>query len=489
MTSLASLPAPLLEAVLEFLPVEVGLGFRQVSTATRFLALRPGALRLPYGSGLLHLLDVRRLAALELVDYNALKACPVVHRLDCLSMSMSFPVLLAQNDELSSWLASLQLTSLRLVVHGTALLTLRAVFSSLAASLRELNLGSGVGISWAALPDLPCLERLEFPADDLPISTVCARLPKLQCLVLPRLRDAELYSPCDLPCLRVLRCCYPETYGYRERPKFPVDAWSSRLEVLFLRGFVLGCQLSALSGLRSLTLTSCIILPPVLDLRTSPGLESCIIDAFGDLVLLLPSAIRELALKNIRLSSDLFSHRLRLDDRYSLTRLVLSGYAPHSESDTVLPFGHGHEFPNVVDLGLCVRQASYANANWAEFLALAAYPLSVRRLELDVSESHVYNLLTHFTRVSDLKLRLDCETARWDGVLALVRDKLAVTRLDISGAMLTTGARVIPGLRQALLYFCMAGKVLVPVASVQDENASASCSIESVRQAVWPWDK
>lgn len=268
-----------------------------------------------------------------------------------------------------------------------------------------------------------------------------------------------------------------------------MSAWSTRLEVLFLHGCVLLDQLSTLSSLRSLTLGLCVVVPSTLDLRACCALESCTIDMFGHLALGLPSAVRELQLRGIRLSPDIFSRRLRLDGGHSLTRLVLVGYVTPSESDEVLVLESQPEFPNVQDFGLYVRQAFYG-ANWAEFLASSVGPSSVRRLELDVSESHVYDLLTRFRRVSDLKLRLDCEAARWDSVLAHVRDQLVgtLTRLDISGAMLNEGARVMPpGLRQALLYFCVAGKVLVPAPS--ELARTASCSFESVRQAVWPWPK
>lgn len=122
---MSPLPVSLLEVVLEFLSVEQGLEFRQVCSGTRFVAVRPGALRVAYGSALLRLLDVRRLRALELLKYDALRPRPSAQRLDCLLISC--PVFMAQADELSNWLASLRLTSLRLSVRDSAVLQLRTM--------------------------------------------------------------------------------------------------------------------------------------------------------------------------------------------------------------------------------------------------------------------------------------------------------------------------------------------------------------------------
>jgi hypothetical protein len=202
-----------------------------------------------------------------------------------------------------------------------------------------------------------------------------------------------------------------------------------------------------------------------------------------------------LELLGIRLSANLFWHRLRLDDKDSVERLVLGAYAPRSESERSLHQSCEYSFPNVTDLSVSVRQASYGphHANWAEFIAKSVRPSRVRCLALNMFEVHVYGLLAHFDRVSDLTLKLDCETARWDGVLTAVRDQCpAVTRLDVSGAMLFSGCRVVPpGLREKLAYFRFAGCVIVPPLAFPPaaQTRTASCSVETVGQRVWPWPK
>lgn len=440
----------MLEAVLENLPVEQAVAYRQVWSDARFVVVRPTALKLEHWSPLLNLLDFRRLAGLVLEDTECLnffqrQHLPSLTRLD-LNLQTALGV---------EWLSSLsRLTHLDLSFETW-----------------------DVSFTWTDLPTLPNLEHLGFEASTFPpAGLLIARFPRLQSLSVPRVADCQGFQDLPLDRLKRLRFFSMDS-GFLHLPAFMASG-TCCLEDLF----VAGCQFDPghirLESLRTLTLKHSHFQAAV-DLRSCVGLESCTIHNIYRQSVMLPPGVRSLDLGDITLTDDFFSHRLIVNPE-ALCVLVLScnlpfarAWAPHATL--------GAGFPNVTDLSVAVNHLP-TPGDWASFVVKSAcLPEHVRRLSLSVPARSVEPLLSLFGHVTTLGLNLQSGPDALGDVLLTLKDKMPeLVRLQVSGLGMRPPQVVPSVLRARLELLTVGGEVWVPETSVEPESASLSCALNSV---------